>query len=274
MSLSREDPHAALVRTSFFRFYEELNDFLPLARRRVSFAYGFKGRPSIKNTLAALGVPHAEIDLLLVDGRSVDFNYRLQGQEHVSVYPMFECFDIGAITRLKHRPLRDSKFIVDVNLGKLATQLRLLGFDSLYRSDFADREIVALSLAEQRIILTRDKGILHYNSVSHGYWVRSTDVRVQIQEVIERFQLEHKLAPFSRCPLCNTVLQAIDKAEVRGRVPPGAFGCYEAYKECPRCRKIYWQGSHYRQICRRIAALRASLHSAGARPQDVNGGKD
>ena len=115
-----------------FRFYEELNDFLAPALRKRAFVYAFDGTPSVKDAIEAIGVPHTEVDLVLVDGESVDFTRRLAGDERVAVYPVFECLDISPVTRLRARPLRRLRFVLDARLGKLARSLRMLGFDTCY----------------------------------------------------------------------------------------------------------------------------------------------
>jgi predicted nuclease of predicted toxin-antitoxin system len=180
--------HAPVVHKSLFRFYEELNDFLAVRLRKRAFTYNkFIGTPSIKDTIEAIGVPHTEVDLILVDGESVDFGYKMKGDEHVSVYPVIESLDITPIIHLRSKPLRKTKFIVDVNLGKLAMKLRLLGFDTLFRNDFKDEEIIKISLSENRIILTRDKGILKNNAVTHGFWIRNENVRRNNTEITIRW---------------------------------------------------------------------------------------
>jgi len=118
------------------RFYEELNDFLPLERRKVDFSHEFQRRASIKDLIEALGVPHTEVDLILVNGASVDFSYIVRDGDRISVYPMFEAFDIQTVSRVRPQPLRVIRFVLDVHLGKLARYLRLLGFDTLYRNDY------------------------------------------------------------------------------------------------------------------------------------------
>lgn len=182
-----------LIHTAFFRFYEELNDFLPKERYKKCFRYEFIGNPSIKDTVEAIGVPHSEIDLILVDGESVGFDYRMRGGERVSVYPVFEAFDITSLVRLRSKPIRDIRFIADVTVGKLAKLLQSLGFDTLFRNDLTDKEIVDLSLKEKRVILTRDKSILKSRRVTHGYWIRNDDPDKQLKEVVSRFQLENNV---------------------------------------------------------------------------------
>jgi len=178
------------IHTAFFRFYEELNDFLPEERYKQCFRHEFAGNPSIKDTVEAIGVPHSEIDLILVDGESVGFDYKMCGGERVSVYPVFESFDITSLVRLRSKPIRDIRFIADATVGELAIMLRSLGFDTVFRNDFTDKEIVELALKEKRVILTRDKSILKYRGVTHGYWIHNDDPDKQINEVVSRFQLE------------------------------------------------------------------------------------
>lgn len=254
----KDDQHAPITRTAFFRFYEELNDFLPRVQRKVRFSYQFAGKPSIKDTIEAIGVPHTEIDLVLVDGVSVDFDYKMQGTEQVSVYPVFESFDIRPLIHLRPKPLRDTKFVVDVNLGTLASKLRLLGFDTLYNNKFDDNEIVDISLHEKRIILTRDKGIFKYSAVTHGYWVRSDHIDTQLREVIRRLQLENSFRPFTRCSHCNGVLYPADKKQLNGRVPANTLRLFSDFFECRECRKIYWKGTHYDRITKWIHRLNAT----------------
>lgn len=240
--------HDPVRRTSFFRFYEELNDFLPKKMRKKRFAYSFTGTPSVKNTIEAIGVPHVEVDLILVNGNSVDFDFLITGGEQVSVYPVFESLDISSVVRLRPKPLRETRFVVDVNLGKLAQKLRLLGFDTLFRNDLDDDEIVRISKREKRIVLTRDKGVLKHNDVSHGYWLRNSDPKKQLTEVIARLQLQNSIRAFTRCSNCNGGLRSITKEEIGDRLKSETLDCFEHFWECRGCGNIYWQGSHYDKI--------------------------
>lgn len=252
--------HAPVTRIASFRFYEELNDFLTEEQYKTKFTYAFLGKPSIKDTIEAIGVPHTEIDLILIDGKSVGYDYHLQGGEQVSVYPAFESLDITPLTHLHPTPLRDTKFVVDVHLGKLAQKLRLLGFDALFENDFEDRKIVDLSLKEKRIILTQDRGILKTGRVTHGYWVRNKEPNKQLIEVINYLQLENNLRPFSRCVYCNALLHPIEKSDLRGRIPSDTLQIFDVFWECEKCRKIYWRGSHYERICQWIDEVKKQSH--------------
>ena len=244
-----------VTHTAFFRFYEELNDFLPKVRRKTTFPYAFRGMPTVKHTIEAIGVPHTEIDVILVDGKSVGFEYRMRGGERVAVYPVFESFDITPLVRLRPKTLRETRFVVDVHLGKLAQKLRLLGFDTVFSNNLTDHDIVGVSLHENRIILTRDKGILKHKVVTHGYWVRHEDPKEQLREVVKRLQLENSFHPFTRCSQCNEPLHPVDKALLPGRVPDEILHVFDTFMECDGCQKVYWQGSHYERIYALIAEL-------------------
>jgi len=180
--------------TAIVRFYEELNDFLPEARRKRDIDVELDLPRSVRDLIESLGVPHTEIDLILVDGKSVDFAHLLQGGERVAVYPMFEALDITPVLRLRPVPLRDPRFIADGRLGALARDLRAAGFDTSWASDWDDDEIVRRSLAERRTVLTRDKMMLRRSEVERGYFVRSTESEAQLAEVVRALQLERLVA--------------------------------------------------------------------------------
>jgi len=238
--------------TAVFRFYEELNFFLAPERRKRDFEYRFKGRPAIKDTIEAIGVPHTEVEVILVNGRSVGFDYPLQQDDRVSVYPMFESLDVSPIIKLRDRPLRNSTFICDVHLGKLATLLRLMGFDTLYRNDYEDEEIINIALTEKRIILTCDRGILKHRRVTHGYCVKSRQALQQAREVVQRFDLAGQARPFHRCTVCNAPITPVDKEAVLDKLPPKVAQTYEQFYQCSGCYRVYWRGSHYHVIDRKL----------------------
>lgn len=233
---------------STFRFYEELNDFLPPDRRKIAFDYAFNGTPSVKDCIEALGVPHPEVDLILVDDVSVGFDHLLNGGERVAVYPMFERVDIASLTRLRPNPLREPRFVLDVHLGKLARYLRLLGFDTIYDPNYVDAAIATISVEERRLVLTRDKGLLKRKEVTRGYWLRNIQPRLQIAEVVEVFDLHRLVRVFSRCMVCNHTLEIVNEADVRDMIPAGLRGQFDQVSRCPGCRRLYWPGSHYDRL--------------------------
>lgn len=233
------------MKSACFRFYEELNEFLTPDKKKQEFEYCFRGNPSVKDAIEALGVPHVEVDLILVNGLSVSFSARLNNGDRVAVYPVFESLDIGLVTHLRPKPLRETKFILDVHLGRLAKYLRLCGFDTLFSSFYDDREIIDIALKEKRIILTRDKQLLKDKRVSHGYWIRSQDHNEQLEEVFRRFDLKNRLDLFSRCISCNTPLEEVRKEEIQHRLLADTSRYFSKFTRCPVCDRIFWEGSHY-----------------------------
>ena len=212
---------------------------------------------SVKDAIESTGVPHPEVDLILVDGVSVGFGHVLMGGERVAVYPMFEALDISPLVRLRPRALRDPRFVADVHLGKLARHLRMAGFDTLWGNDWDDDRIVRDSLADRRTILTRDKGMLRRREVERGYFVRATQGEAQLAEVVRALQLESLVAPFTRCRECNTLLEAVDKAQVVEMLPEKVRGFYDRFKRCPGCGRIYWEGTHFARMRGIFDRLRA-----------------
>ena len=227
------------------RFYEELNDFLPPQKKKKRYDIPFNGRQTVKDLIESQGVPHIEIDLILINGHPVDFNHIVHENDDISVYPEFESFNISGLTPLKNRPLRDSKFILDVHLGRLAKYLRAMGFDTLYRNDYDDSEIADISNREKRIILTRDKGLLMRKNVRRGHWVRNTRVKEQVFEITRKFDLSSKITPFKRCMDCNGLIEQVSKESILQLIQPGTRKYYEDFFRCHDCHKIYWKGSHY-----------------------------
>lgn len=227
------------------RFYAELNDFLPEARRQRSFVHHFHGTPAVKDVIESLGPPHTEVELILVDGEPVGWGHRLRGGERVAVYPVFEELDLGPLRVLRRDSLRRLAFVADGHLGRLARYLRLLGFDTWYQPQADDAALSLRSAEEGRILLTRDRGLLKRSEVQRGYCVRSTDAERQVREVAERFHLERDARPFSRCLRCNRELEALPAAAARSRVPPRVAGRFTQFWACSGCGRVYWRGSHY-----------------------------
>lgn len=238
-----------------FRFYAELNDHLAPELRFRTLEKEFHVPASVKDMIESFGVPHTEVELVLVNGESSDFSRLVRDADRVAVYPVFESLDITPELRIRREALREPKFVLDVHLGRLAAYLRMLGFDAAYNNRASDAELVRVSSEQKRILLTRDRGVLKHSAVTHGYWLRETESRRQAAEVVRRFDLGRLLRPFTRCMACNRVLHEVVEAEVRDRVPPRIASSHEEFRECPGCRRVYWQGSHYQRMRRWIEDL-------------------
>jgi uncharacterized protein with PIN domain len=248
--------HRSLVRV-YVRFYAELNDHLPEDQRFQTIEKSCFVPGTVKDLIESLGVPHTEVELITVNGNSVYFSRVVQDGDYVSVYPMFESIDITPEVRVREGPLRETKFVLDVDLGRLAAYLRMLGFDTVYQGCFSDVDLVRMSSTAHRILLTRDRGLLKHGALTHGYWVRETDSRRQVAEIVERFDLSSSIRPFTRCMKCNGLLREVSKLEVQDRIPPRATELYEEFRRCDRCGRVYWKGSHYQRMERWNAELTA-----------------
>jgi len=239
---------------SLFRFYEELNDFFPPERRKTAFSCDCALHATVKNAIESLGVPHTEVELILVNGVSVGFSHPVRDGDRISVYPKFEALDVSPLLRIRERPLREVRFLADAHLGALAKFLRLFGFDTLYRNDFKDQEVAHLSVQERRIVLTRDRGLLMHRIITHGCYVRAERPLDQLSEVIARLDLSRAIRPFTRCLRCNRAIERIDKSCIAGRLAPDTLRYYDEFWTCYACDRVYWAGSHFRRLAKVIEA--------------------
>jgi uncharacterized protein len=248
-----------------FRFYEELNDFLAPDRRRQEFTVPCARAATTKHMIEALGVPHTEVELILVNGESSDFSRQLEDGDRVAVYPRFEAMDVTPLLRVREHPLRAPRFVADAHLGGLAHMLRMLGFDTLYDNHFNDDAIVAIAGEDGRIVLTRDRELLKRRAVTHGCYVHALKSALQLREIVERLDLARSARPFTLCLHCNAPLRPVDKASVFDRLPLRVQVHYDRFSSCDVCGRVYWEGSHWRNMRRLLDELRLSGPQAGQR---------
>ncbi len=237
------------------RLYAELNDLLPPERKMRPFSVTVPSPASVEELFRVLAIAKDDVDIVLVNGQSVGAEHRLKEGDLISLYPVFESFDISPLVRLREGPLRESRFVLDTHLGKLSTYLRMLGFDALYRPDYRDEELVAIALGEGRILLSRDRELVASRQLTRAYLVRQTDPQLQAGEVIERFDLRGSVQPFIRCMRCNTLLEKREKGEVFDRLPPRIKAMYDEFQVCPTCQRIYWKGSHFQRMSEFVQLL-------------------
>ncbi len=238
-----------------FRFYEELNDFLAPQRRKLEFELRCAEAATVKNAIESVGVPHTEVELIVANGESVDFSYRVREGDRVSVYPMFEAFDITPLLRVRPAALRDPRFIADAQLGALARRLRMLGYDTLFDNHAADEAIRRRAIEESRTILTRDRQLLICRDVTHGCYVHALQPAAQLREVVERLQLGARSRPFTLCLCCNAGLESVAKEAVLDSLPPSVAQHRHEFKRCPMCERVYWQGDHYQRMNEMLRGL-------------------
>lgn len=237
------------------RAYAELNDFLEADSRGRAVRRPVQSHQTVKDVLEATGIPHTEIDLILVNGDPVGFQHRPAVGDRIAVYPMFEALDIGATARLRPEPLRHPRFVVDVNLGRLARLLRVLGFDVWWSSAADDQTLADISLDQQRILLTRDRGLLKRRTITHGLFVHSQHPEEQTLEVLRRLDLRRRIKPFTRCVRCNGQLAPVAKEQVIDQLEPLTRRYYDEFSQCPECGRIYWAGSHFDKLSRLVDRL-------------------
>ncbi len=255
------------------RFYAELRDLLPRRHRSGRISHRRIETQSLKDLVESYGVPHTEVEIILAGEVSVGWDYRPRAGERVSVYPVFEAFDVRPLVRLRPEPLRTTRFVLDGHLGALTRRLRLLGFDSRYEVEADDDALVVCSAAEGRILLTRDRLLLRRRAVTHGYLLRSDQPREQLEEVVRRFQLGGSIEPFTRCPACNGVLMDVEKAAIEHRLPPGTRRSYDHFRSCPACGRDYWQGAHHARLERLVADARSADQEDSSHSTDSASGR-
>lgn len=235
------------------RFYEELNDLLRRDHKKQDIVCEFFGKRTVKDAIESFGVPHTEIDLILANGLSVGFDYLLKDGDRISVYPTFERFSIGGVAKLRDKPLRDTRFVVDVHLGKLARNLKLLGFDTDYQNLRDDDELARIAAGEKRVLLTRDRRLLMRNAVDRGMILHSNVPFDQTLEVLNRLDLWDVLRPFSRCLACGGQLIDVPAKgsaydEALRSVPPLVLSWCKEFRRCSQCGRVFWKGSHFDKL--------------------------
>jgi uncharacterized protein len=237
-----------MMNNATLRFHAELNDFVPPARRDKAFEHSFRGRVSIKDMIESLGVPHTEVAAIVVNGRSHDFSYLVRDGDQIDVYPVSLAEAVEPYMPLRPPILGTPRFILDTHLGQLANYLRMLGFDTLYRNDYADSDLAYIASAEGRILLTRDRGLLKRGILSHAYYMRETNPQRQVAELLRRYNLAPAIKPLHRCIRCNGLLHPIAKAQISDQLQPKTREHYHEFSICASCGQMYWKGSHYQKI--------------------------
>ena len=243
---------------AIFRFYAELNHFLPQPQRYQTLPYALNGRTSVKHPVEALGVPHTEVALLLANGEPVSFDYLLQEGDRIAVFPAFHSFEVDGEARLRPPLPHPPRFLLDVHLGQLATYLRLLGFDSVYRNDYEDDELADLAEETGRVLLTRDRRLLMRKQVTYGFCLHTRDPEEQVRAVLRRYELFEEIDPWQRCLRCNGELEPVAKEDVLPLLEPKTRRYYDEFHRCRECGNVYWKGSHYPRMQRLIARIRTA----------------
>lgn len=217
------------------RFNQELSVFL---RGSVERTKTLIAKTSVKDVVESCGVPHTEVDGIVVDGLAAGFDFQVEYATTVQVFG----FPALVAKRLQRRDV--TRFVADGHLGKLVRRLRVLGIDVLYDNHATDAQLVATALEQERALLTRDRRLLMHAAVESGYWLRSQFAHEQAAEVIARFELRDRVRPFTRCAKCNGMLEHVSKEEVVDQLEPLTKIYYDDFRRCAECGQVYWSGSH------------------------------
>lgn len=237
------------------RFHGDLVGLVSPGGRAKALSYPVDRRASIKDVIESLGVPHSEVHAIQVDGREAGFSHILEDGQAVDVFPAAPPVDVTRPTLLRPAPLPAVRFVVDVNVGRLANLLRILGLDAAFGNGWDDAAIADMAEAEGRIVLSRDRELLKRSKVVHGRLVRACDPEEQLLEVLTLFGLRGPFARFSRCLRCNVPLLPVAKADIIDRLLPKTRKYHDTFSMCPSCGRIYWAGSHFDKLAERLRGL-------------------
>jgi uncharacterized protein with PIN domain len=238
-------------------FFGDLVYFLKRSGIAPTTQRVLKERTSVKDVIEACGVPHPEIDFIIIDGAAANFSRVLKENTAIKVYPVGFTYEPFPSPPLQRRNI--TRFVADGHLGKLTRNLHLLGFDVTSPTPAEDQRLLEVMQQENRALLTRDRRLLMHAIVRDGFCPRSPYPAEQTVEVVRRFQLSNFISPFSRCLRCNGPLQDVDKADVMKNLEPLTRIYYERFRRCQECGKIYWRGSHFDKLSARIEGFRAQL---------------
>ena len=231
------------------KFHGELNVFPARRDRNKTVKVRLKEHSSVKDVIERRGVPHPEVLKILANGKAAGFDYNVRDRDIIDVYPFSEAAGSDGFVE---NPLPEPRFVLDVHLGTLAKRLRLLGFDTYYRNDLDDPEIAEIAEKENRIVLTRDIGLLMRARIRYGRWIRSQHTEKQLEEVIRRFRLKDKIKPLSLCINCSGSLSPAAKESVKDDVDTDTYSYYDEFFRCKSCGQVYWKGSHFDKLLKTI----------------------
>lgn len=231
-------------------FYGELQDFIS----ESTIEYPFNDKPSIKDAIESLGIPHVEVGAILVNKQSVGFEHLLDENVHIEIYP--HTLVTPQMNALPFKP-QNLTFLLDVHLGALARYLRMAGFDTIYESqDYGDAFLAEFASKKSLVLLSRDIGLLKRGKVQYGRWVRNTNPQEQFYEIIKAYKLQNHLQAFSRCLKCNGSINAVEKVNIQNEVPEKVYAWCEDFYQCERCNQVYWKGSHYEKMEKMLQELK------------------
>ena len=239
------------------QFFGDLDFFLGSKSQSQTVERRLSERTSIKDVIESCGVPHPEVDAILVNGQAAGFDRILVSDAEVKVFPVANRDMFKTEKHLQQTQI--SQFVADGHLGRLTRNLRLLGFDVAYAARADDRELLDIMAHENRALLTRDRRLLMHSIVQHAYYPRSQNGDQQTVEVICRFDLTQLIAPFTRCLRCNARLEDATKADIINKLEPLTKIYYMQFRRCLGCGQIYWSGSHFEKLRNQVEKIQARV---------------
>lgn len=216
----------------------QLRPLLPPRDRERPIERDVAPTETAAHLLQILGVPITEVGGASVDGVSI-------GHGELRTTRIGNAAVLAVEARERPQP-SSGRFLLDVHLGTLVRRMRLLGIDTAYAPDAVDATLAIRSAAEQRELLTRDRGLLFRRIVHGGALIRSDDVDAQLEEVLARFA--PPLAPWTRCLRCGAPLAEVPAAEVAAELEPGTRQTYNSFSRCTGCLQVYWRGAHSERL--------------------------
>lgn len=236
-------------------FHGNLKTLLPPRKRMAtSVDYLLTRRASIKDIIESLRIPHSEIGHIMRQGEELSFSTIPATHERIDIHPIRAPFDVRIPTRLRPEPFDDVRFLVDINVGKLTSLLRMAGFDTASTAGLSSQEIAEKAIREQRILLSRNRDLLKLRAIVFAHLVRTQQPLKQLSEVLHLYGLTQDVHPFSRCLRCNILLEPVNKAEIMARLEPLTKQYYDRFYRCSACDRIYWRGSHHEHMLEVITA--------------------
>ncbi len=236
-------------------FHEPLQKLLRSKKGEHQVRIEFNSHQTIKHLVESLGVPHTEVGQLQVLDGLIGFGYEVKHGDRVHVYPATPDLDQLSGMFENGKIAIPARFILDNHLGKLAADLRMLGFDADYSNQYQDQELAETAVAQVKILLTRDRQLLMRKSVRYGYLLRSLQPDEQLLEILARFDLYADIQLFKRCIRCNQLLVQVEKETIEHRLEPLTKKYFNEFHICSGCQQVYWAGSHLERMEARITDI-------------------
>jgi uncharacterized protein len=241
------------------KFEPEFDFFLAKIHRAGPVDYCLNRQASVKDIIESFGIPHTEVGKITFDDQEIDFSTLPRVSGVIQVFGIDPPFSVLSPSLLRPVPLNYIEFVADVNVIRLGRLMILLGLDVCYSSTYSDSDIADIAQTQGRIVLTRDTGLLKRKKIVFARRVKANLPDDQLIEIIDFFGLEPLISLFSRCTHCNVQLMPVEKQTVLHLLEPKTKRYFDTFLQCPRCKKVFWKGSHCDKIQQKIAGLGISI---------------